>query len=445
MNTKHSKHCLEKYLWKYELHGLSQVIIGKTLRSRIIWISIIFTCTFIALCTTYEVVTEYIDLKTTTLITFKRAKRLKMPTIVVCPKNPDAVDIERLSGEIKSKLPFITPNDTKALISFAIAGSGLANMERLVYSWTSLQGQRYHAMLQKWKGPRSYIEFYNDIFFKYGYKCKDLFYSCYIGYDRFDCCEKFTPQYVMLRGKCYRMEQHYQEAPDIHGRIALLIRQLPSPFVEENGRQPQAVVFVSDNYTDISTFPRYYINLNEAIFVHFSARLLRMSPFESECSMLEEDKGRATCYVKKYHEYRVLGPLNCSLFYLNHRVEGYQTCEPLDIVYNYNVVVNGAIGFIGERCLPHCNRWYYEFGIYRSEINERFKPKNETVFRFESGFTNLEYEVYEQIRTTTLPGFVSQIGGQSGLFLGFSVMTLVQFSLSMFRFGKHGILSFKNK
>lgn len=29
--------------------------------------------------------------------------------------------------------------------------------------------------------------------------------------------------------------------------------------------------------------------------------------------------------------------------------------------------------------------------------------------------------------TTTLPGFVSQLGGQSGLFIGFSLMTIVQF------------------
>uniref|UniRef100_A0A1I7S9N7 Beta-galactosidase n=1 Tax=Bursaphelenchus xylophilus TaxID=6326 RepID=A0A1I7S9N7_BURXY len=378
---------------------------AQSLTARIVWVIVVLACALIALFFTDKVVSEYVARQTTTLITFKRAKQLELPVIVVskagvlgvcwlgievCPKNPDAIVLDAVKREIRARIPFLSDEDAVNLISYAIAGSGMANMDSIVSKWQPLQIQRLHSLFLRWKGSRDYLQFYNDLFFRHGYKCKDLFHSCYIGYDKFDCCDKFQPRFVMLRGKCYRMIAQFQTAPDVHGRIALLIKQLPSPIVESSKKQPQAIVFLTDNHTDTSTFPRFYVNENESVFVRFVARLLRMSPWESECSMLDEDKGRATCYVKKYHEYRVLGPLNCSLFYLHHRVQGYDVCEPLRIVYNYNVVVNGAIGFVGERCLPHCHRWYHEFKIYRSDITQRFKPTNETIFRFESGFTNLE-------------------------------------------------------
>uniref|UniRef100_A0A1I7S9N6 Sodium channel protein Nach n=1 Tax=Bursaphelenchus xylophilus TaxID=6326 RepID=A0A1I7S9N6_BURXY len=441
MTKKHSKNCPERYLWRYELHGLSQVIVAKTLTSRIVWVVLVLLCLLIAVFFTDKVVKFKENLGVAITFIFFVNQLFQ-----VCPKNPDAINMEAVKKEIRSRFIFTTEKDTIDLISFAIAGSGLANMEPVVSQWTMLKIQRLNSLLLRWKGDRNYTQFYNDLFFKNGYKCEDMFHSCFIGYDEFDCCEKFRPQYVMLRGKCFRMQQHFQTDPDYHGRVALQIKQLPSPIVESSKLQPQAVIFCSDNDTDISTFPRFYVNMNESIFVRFVARFLRMSPWESECSMLDEDKGRATCYVKKYHEYRVLNPLNCSLFYLKHRAERYEVCAPLDIVYNYNVVVNGALGFIDDkRCLPHCNRWYYEFKITRSEISLRFQPKNTTFFRFESGFADLKYELYEEIRTTTLPGFVSQIGGQSGLFLGFSVMTLVQFFLLAFRLARYAVTVLKKR
>uniref|UniRef100_A0AC34QUM1 Uncharacterized protein n=1 Tax=Panagrolaimus sp. JU765 TaxID=591449 RepID=A0AC34QUM1_9BILA len=47
----------------------------------------------------------------------------------------------------------------------------------------------------------------------------------------------------------------------------------------------------------------------------------------------------------------------------------------------------------------------------------------------------LTYESYKEILTTSLQGFISQIGGQFGLFLGLSVITIVQFCFSMTKIG----------
>lgn len=42
---------------------------------------------------------------------------------------------------------------------------------------------------------------------------------------------------------------------------------------------------------------------------------------------------------------------------------------------------------------------------------------------------DMVFEKYEEVRTTTFPGFVSQIGGQLSLFLGISIVTVAQFAV----------------
>jgi hypothetical protein len=61
----------------------------------------------------------------------------------------------------------------------------------------------------------------------------------------------------MLRGKCFRLQDHFQTDPDVFGKLILFLKQMPSPLAEVSGQQQQTVVFISDNFTDISTFPRF--------------------------------------------------------------------------------------------------------------------------------------------------------------------------------------------
>lgn len=68
-----------------------------------------------------------------------------------------------------------------------------------------------------------------------------LFHSCYIGYEKINCCERFQHQYVMLRGKCFRLQDHFQKDPDVFGKLLLFIRQMPSPLAELDGLQVDSI------------------------------------------------------------------------------------------------------------------------------------------------------------------------------------------------------------
>lgn len=54
--------------------------------------------------------------------------------------------------------------------------------------------------------------------------------------------------------------------------------------------------------------------------------------------------------------------------------------------------------------------------------NKKWKP----LFRIDAYYSDLEVEKYEELVTTTVPGFVSELGGQSNLILGFSIITAIQ-------------------
>lgn len=65
--------------------------------------------------------------------------------------------------------------------------------------------------------------------------------------------------------------------------------------------------------------------------------------------------------------------------------------------------------------------------------DDRKKPRwwTEAPFAVELTFKNLETAFYTEIVTTTLPGFIAEIGGQYSLWLGISSTGIIQFVLSI--------------
>jgi len=201
--------------------------------------------------------------------------------------------------------------------------------------------------------------------------------------------------------------------------------------------QPQIIVYISDKYSDVGTFPRFYVNFHESMYMRLKARRIINLPSNSQCTPRLEERGRATCFMSKWLWRKVVSPLNCTVFYLRHKHPEYSVCEPEVIVRNY-AKVNDLRGGGNEsaRCLPACRRTEYTVSLFRSESTILREPARYLpAFRIELSYIHLEVERYEEVITTTLPGFVSQLGGQSGLFVGLSVCTIIQFGLSLTRKG----------
>jgi hypothetical protein len=50
-------------------------------------------------------------------------------------------------------------------------------------------------------------------------------------------------------------------------------------------------------------------------------------------------------------------------------------------------------------------------------------------FNLEVSFYDLQFEHVKEVKTSSIPSFMSQIGGQFGFFLGLSIITMIQMTI----------------
>lgn len=64
-----------------------------------------------------------------------------------------------------------------------------------------------------------------------------LFILCYYAGDEIPCCDIFRFAYVMLRGRCLKLREFYQEDPALTGTLTIFMRNITSQLVERGGAQ----------------------------------------------------------------------------------------------------------------------------------------------------------------------------------------------------------------
>ncbi|KAK6765458.1 hypothetical protein RB195_025395 [Necator americanus] len=147
----------------------------------------------------------------------------------------------------------------------------------------------------------------------------------------------------------------------------------------------------------------------------------------------------AECVIRKWLLSNIVYPFNCTLSYLSdisHLPPTTGTCTPDIIADNYynNIQLVWNSASVSEECIPGCHRWDYQTALQQSQT---LVPFSDYTFNLEASFNDLQYEYVREVYTTSVPGFMSQIGGQFGFFLGLSIITLLQ----MILYGVHFLVS----
>ncbi|KAH7712709.1 Na+ channel [Aphelenchoides avenae] len=216
------------------------------------------------------------------------------------------------------------------------------------------------------------------------------------------------------------MKRRFQE--DNAGRFVVFMRQLPSPLMEPDGMQRNIVLYLSDNFNDVIWFPRFYVNRNSYMQMLFAITRYHMSP-KNGCWPIEQE-GMSFCIIGEWLEAHVITPLSCVPFYLRHHAPSAEVCPPERIVRNYDDFVNVTNL---NPCTPACNRKIVrvlDFSGRRDFEGGKVRP-----FALSFAYDRLETDLYEEVVLTTLPGFISQIGGQFGLMLGICIVSILQLAV----------------
>ncbi|VDO27855.1 unnamed protein product [Haemonchus placei] len=426
--------------WTGEIHGLSQALLSETTALKVFWWIVMIVCIICGSVTTTLVILEYVDGPTATSTTIRLVESLELPAITICPKVPDAFNATGILGDIRVSFPKIDDATALDLIRFFVGGNGLENMDDLSYfnrTYMSFLNQLY----KTWSNGYTTDEFFHLIQQKYGYVCDELFRECQMAGKIMNCCnDLFVRQVVMRRGICFQTRKfvNQTEADDI-GRLILSLKAPPSitsPYY--NYTQPQIIVYVTDNFEHVVDFPRFYLYPNEWNRMRFTARYIALIENQDVCTQRIFGKD-AECVIRKWLLSNIVYPFNCTLSYLT-KIGGLPpttgVCKPeliADNYYNSIQLVWNSMN-VQEECIPGCHRWDYQTSLQQSQT---LVPFPDYTFNLEASFNDLQYEYVREVYTTSVPGFMSQIGGQFGFFLGLSIITLLQ----MILYGLHFIVT----
>ncbi|VDL79012.1 unnamed protein product [Nippostrongylus brasiliensis] len=378
--------CNCKFPWLRELHGLTALMMSNSLNEKIFWLFVIGICAATSVQFVKWIMEEFSDNQFSTRITIIPVEKLKFPALVFCPKNGDNIHIPQLLTDMRSKIPNIPEDTAYDVMRYMIAGSGFDNVH-------------------------------------------EMFQSCYAGSQTLDCCAIFEPTFVMMRGRCFRLiDNYYQQDVDETDKLTLYFERIQGELLG-NTTRPQLVMYISDSNPEVGLYPRVYLSLNDWNRLRFTQRKVSMIPGHSQCSTAPINQGKSTCFVYNWINRVVVQPLNCTLPFFKTMLPymaNVPVCDPLPVVENYDDIVSTKIDSF--RCLPACERVENNWQMMNSIDTS---PSPGYGFRLEVSFNELEYENYVEISLTTIPRFISELGGQSGLFLGCSVMTFVQASLGI--------------
>uniref|UniRef100_A0A1I7ZU49 Uncharacterized protein n=1 Tax=Steinernema glaseri TaxID=37863 RepID=A0A1I7ZU49_9BILA len=332
---------------------------------------------------------------------------------------------------MKTFLPNITEDGARDLTRYWLGSNGLENMDMLAdfnRSYLDVLAEQYDI----WSKGYTQDNFFNIMHEQYGYKCEDLFFWCALGGKTMDCCsDLFKRQVVMRRGICYQtLPNVNQTEPDDVGRLAVSIKAPPSVTSPHYKYvQPQMLIYVTDNHEYVVDYPRYYLYPNEWNRMRFTARFIELLPHPHVCTDKKFGKD-AACFVRKWLLSNIVRPYNCTLVYMPPvpGIPKLPYCDMMMIAKNYynvvQLVLSGAK--VAQECVPGCKRWDYQVSLQQTAA---LRPFNGYTFNLEASFNDLQYEDMREVLTTTVPGFMSQIGGQFGFFLGLSIITLFQIIL----------------
>uniref|UniRef100_A0A914HJ15 Uncharacterized protein n=1 Tax=Globodera rostochiensis TaxID=31243 RepID=A0A914HJ15_GLORO len=418
--------------WRNQLHGFSFMLQRKSIAQRVVWFVVICLLFVMALYFSVVLLKEYVDRRVVTLNTIHQVQRLHFPNLSFCPKHVDTVNFTGIENDLRFHLPFMADYQINQLLMFAMAGAGFQHFDSYTKLVKRSEVEELADLFRHWRGNRSNLEFFKFFFEENGYKCEQLFQTCYYGKREIPCCDLFRPNYVMMRGRCFIMREFAQTEPDEAGKLMFFFHQMHSPFLDAEGTQKQIVAYISQLYEDIPTFPRFYLNNHTWYRIRLKKRRISMLSPNPHCAPEQTEK-RGNCYVESWHRERVTKPFNCTIFYLAHKNPELEVCDPKVIFLNYrsvlNMVSNRSAYQNLTKCLPACQRDIIDTQLYSNKFQDQRSntgAKNAN-FHLEASYDNLQVEYYAEQLTTTTTGFISQIGGQLSFFLGISSISVLQF------------------
>ncbi len=427
--VKKDKKKLLKYATSTSTHGVKYLIVGKSIIRRLFW-SFLFVV-FLILCL-YNVINSiirYVDIPITTTVSSKHVESLELPIITICNLN-------------QFNQRYLEERDISGVVDASV------NLE--LSNATNFQDE-YHQQCSTYKTPASYSVTIEELFRNGGQRLEDFIVDCrFLGLPC-NLEEDFIPTHSpaglcytynltkAVRGSGYRHELNLILNVDQHNYVGSLNNEAGVRVsLQPKGHPPLPVnygyfipvgksAYMGMQYTEIednSNLPGCIQNNANTSFNILTGFNYSLSACLHECVLriLADECGCLDFYETP--------PANIS--YANMR-----RCTVADLC-----CITATLSLAAEcvQCELSCHHPLYEvtttYASYpsfskREGIAERY---NTTVEVVGESFISLHIYFDELIkrrevttRSYSLISLIADIGGQMGLFLGASVISLTEF------------------
>ncbi|VDM59727.1 unnamed protein product [Angiostrongylus costaricensis] len=424
------------------LHGPKRIFHGKKC-SFAFWIVMMITSVVLLFMQTATLIYMYVSHPTVSQVSFiMKEDGIDFPMVTLCNYNPiRKTYIERLNvtGDFSDDL-------LDYLLDFLIDAStlyGAADREILHIGDKALEiYQKAH--------PNFTV---HDFFMKAGLDCEDIMMMCSFGGRRFDCC-RYAHAILTNLGKCYTSPCRLQIVLDSH-----LEEQFDGT---DNGADPEFINVFENGYRyyvhDPSTIP--YL-ASEGVSVSPTMRVYSAISTNSYVLLPSERWGNCTSsWPPEFQSALPYSAVNCdsickaNFFFskcgcspFTYDIENFPMCSPFQTVRCIDDYIRkpaeGAESFEIPKCkscqvecesvIYHTyNSYGYGFSngalSWLSKKNSSWtKAHMKTNFlAINVFFRDMSYTEYMQLQGTTLTETLSDIGGNMGMFLGMSMITLVE-------------------
>uniref|UniRef100_A0A0K0FVE8 Transmembrane protein n=1 Tax=Strongyloides venezuelensis TaxID=75913 RepID=A0A0K0FVE8_STRVS len=243
----------------------------------------------------------------------------------------------------------------------------------------------------------------------------------------------FEETFVLIRGKCFKMKDFYQISPDEMDKISLIIKPIGSTFIGNSRFQEQVVVYSNERKKYVPFFPRFYIYGNNQNILKFNKYVYYLLDNNNQCNPNRNYEGLSLCYIDYWLKTKLHDPYNCTLFYMGYK--NWKMCDPIIILKNYEKIMSVALDNV--KCLQACTYEEIRTEFFSKHLNYALngtKNKKDYRIRVEFSYLKMKNYVYQEVSKLTISGYISELGGYTGLFIDLNIISLLLAAFIMIKY-----------
>lgn len=431
MTERSRRKLLEDFCNKISCHAVAPLYNSRSVRGRLFWSFVLF----IAIAGTgfilFGVVRDFFLSPTATSLTVERYPEIPIPNILICNRhtlNQTKLQEQNISIELATYVQHIFQ-------------WGWNDYEPRYPSERNAELETQYQSLLHQLPNQDIREFY----FQNGVACEEFFISCrfHEAYPiQYDCCKVFDVRLDKMHGKCFLFSKKPKQTIPGFG-IQLLIQPHYKNFLRSFGSQSSGLSINIQHQYDPFDFSEILVDPGQYLDIKLEKEIIvnRNTLLKKVCNEDDEDEKAIPlqmCHNLCEHQF-YMQHVHCS-FPFDHLGKGsvdspvadwYRICTPKEMHACFgpdgeschNVTENTIS--CGLKCLDNCIR--HSFRYYISTSTRTVENGTDDKIFIDLRFTKFDVTRISEVDTVTANSVLANIGGAMGIFLGASLVTLVEF------------------